>query len=225
MDHNLLDSLRWMIVGAPSFLLAIILHEVAHGYVAYRLGDDTAKRMGRLTLSPAAHLDLVGTLMFVFSSLSGFGFGWAKPVPINPLNFRHPRRDDIIVSLAGVTANLGQAAIWALLAWADYCLVWSTSWGVALGTFCALGVAINLMLMLFNLLPIPPLDGSHVAVRLLGIEDPYLISRLAPLGFVALILLLRSGAFHQLLVAVYFPALQAVLPVEVLYSLARLLTR
>jgi len=222
---SLTPILQRLVISLPAFLLAIILHEVAHGYAAYRLGDDTAKRMGRLTLSPAAHLDLVGTLMFVFSSLSGFGFGWAKPVPINPLNFRHPRRDDIIVSLAGVAANLGQAAIWALLAWADYRLVWSTSWGVALGTFCALGVAINLMLMLFNLLPIPPLDGSHVAVRLLGIEDPYLISRLAPLGFVALILLLRSGAFHQLLVAVYFPALQAVLPVEVLYSLARLLTR
>lgn len=209
-------------ISLPSFLLAIILHEVAHGYVAYRLGDDTAKRMGRLTLSPLAHLDPMGTLMFVLSSLTGFGFGWAKPVPVDVTRLRHPRRDEVLVSLAGVGANLAQAAVWAALVWGIYLSAWTTSWGVALGAFCALGVLINLLLLLFNLLPIPPLDGSHVAARLLGIDDPYLIGRLAPLGFIALILLLRSGAFDRLLEVTLYPALLKVLPIDALYALDRL---
>jgi len=212
MDHNLLDSLRWMIVGAPSFLLAIILHEVAHGYVAYRLGDDTAKRMGRLTLSPAAHLDLVGTLMFVFSSLSGFGFGWAKPVPVMMQRLRHPARDEVLVSLAGVTANLVQAVVWAGLARLCYRFLAESSLGAALIIFCALGVRVNLLLMVFNLVPIPPLDGSRVAARLLGIADSHLIDRLAPLGFVALLLFVRSEAFQRLMGVAYVPLLRAFMP-------------
>ena len=215
--------LQRLLISLPAFLLGIIFHEVGHAYAADRLGDDTARRMGRLSLSPAAHLDPVGTLMFVISSLSGFGFGWAKPVPVAVERLRHPRRDDVIVSLAGVTANLAQAVGWALVARGVYRYAWDSSWGVAVGTFCALGVAINLMLTLFNLLPIPPLDGSHVAVRLLGIDDPHLVYRLAPLGLVALVLFLRSSAFDRLMNAVYIPVLTRLLPVEVVYQLWRLL--
>jgi Zn-dependent protease len=215
--------LQRLIISLPAFLLGIIFHEVGHAYAADRLGDDTARRMGRLSLSPAAHLDPVGTLMFVISSLSGFGFGWAKPVPVAVERLRHPRRDDVIVSLAGVTANLAQALGWALVARGVYHFAWDSSWGMALGAFCALGVAINLMLTLFNLLPIPPLDGSHVAARLLGIDDPHLVQRLAPLGFVALVLFLRSGAFGRLMGAVYVPVLTWLLPVEVVYQLWKLL--
>src|SRR5574340_884600 len=95
-----------LVVSLPAFLLAIILHEVAHGYVAYRLGDDTAKRAGRLTMSPLPHIDPMGAIFFVISSLSGMGFGWAKPVPVNPSYLRHPGRDDVLVSLAGPVSNL-----------------------------------------------------------------------------------------------------------------------
>jgi Zn-dependent protease len=213
-----------LIIGLPIFVSALVLHEVAHGYAAYRLGDDTAKRMGRLTFSPLAHLDAAGTLMFVISSISGFGFGWAKAVPVDVSRLRHPRRDDVIVSLAGVTANLAQGLVWGLLAWGLYQTVWTTSWGRALGTFCAFGVAINLIFMLFNLLPIPPLDGSHVAARILGFDDPYLISRLAPVGFIVLLLFLRSSAYDRFLGLAYFPVLERALPLGVLYELARLLS-
>ncbi|MCJ7750179.1 MAG: site-2 protease family protein, partial [Armatimonadetes bacterium] len=110
------DSPLSRIVGMlPGFLLGIVLHEVAHGYVAYRLGDDTAKRAGRLTLSPIAHIDPVGAIFFILSSLAGFGFGWAKPVPVAVERLRNPRRDEVLVTLAGPAANLLQALAWALV--------------------------------------------------------------------------------------------------------------
>jgi Zn-dependent protease len=183
-----------IIVGLPAFLLAIVLHELAHGYVAYRLGDDTAKRAGRLTLSPIAHLDPIGTIFFLFSSLYGVGFGWAKPVPVFVERLRNPRRDEILVTLAGPAANLMQAVVWAvLLRLALRPGLGSLSYAVMV--VCFYGVAINVILMLFNLLPIPPLDGSHVALRLLGFEDPHLAGRLAPLGFILLFLFVSTPLF------------------------------
>jgi Zn-dependent protease len=184
-----------IIVRLPAFLLGIILHEVAHGYAAYLLGDDTAKRAGRLTLSPVAHFDPFGALFFIITSIGGVGFGWAKPVPVATELLRNPRRDDILVSLAGPAANFGQAVVWAVLLRLLYRLP-PSDFVVALATFCGLGVLINVVLMVFNLLPIPPLDGSHVALRLLGFDDPTLPSRLAPIGFVALFLLLGTSFFR-----------------------------
>lgn len=149
------------------------IHEFAHGWVAHKCGDDTALHAGRLTLNPLAHLDLFGTLCFLIA-----GFGWAKPVPVNPYNFRNPRRDDILVSLAGVCANLLSALAFALILRAVV-----TSYGyerlliealngritfthtlVALLETC---VFINLILIFFNLIPVPPLDGSHVLEQFL----------------------------------------------------------
>jgi len=189
------SPLARIIVGLPAFLLAIVLHELAHGYVAYRLGDDTAKRAGRLTLSPIAHLDPIGTIFFLFSSIyGGVGFGWAKPVPVVVERLRNPRRDDILVTLAGPAANLMQAIVWAvLLRLALGSGLGSLSYAIVI--VCIYGVVINVILMLFNLLPIPPLDGSHVALRILGFEDPHLAGRLAPLGFVLLFLFVSTPLF------------------------------
>jgi len=202
------DSLLSRIVASlPGFLLAIVLHEVAHGYVAYRLGDDTAKRAGRLTLSPIAHLDPFGTIFFIISSLAGLGFGWAKPVPVVVERLRNPRRDEMLVTLAGPAANLLQAVAWAVV------LRFVLHLGnAALVMICVWGVAINVLLMVFNLLPIPPLDGSHVAFRLLGYDNPHLVDRLAPLGFVALILLMYTGLFDILIRVLVSPIVGRLLP-------------
>jgi len=182
------------IVSVPVFLLAITLHEVAHAWVAYKCGDDTAKLAGRLSLSPLVHLDPVGSLVFIVSSIAGVSFGWAKPVPVNPLRFRHWRRDDILVSLAGVTANLLQAIAWsALLRLSEAFLTGSL--GQAVAMLCIIGVFINVVLMIFNLLPIPPLDGSHIALNLLGIRDPIAVAQWSRIGMILLFLLIWSKLF------------------------------
>ena len=210
MTHGLADFFYRLVISAPIFLLAIVLHELAHGWVAYRLGDDTAKRAGRLTLSPIAHLDLVGTIVFVLTSRFGFGFGWAKPVPVMIERLRNPRRDEILVTLAGPLTNLLQATVWAVLL--RLALRMTSGLGPALAAFCVLGLSINLLLFIFNLLPIPPLDGFHVALRLLGFDDPHLAGRLAGLGFVVLFLFITTGAFGWVLGAVFMPLRQLFLP-------------
>jgi len=200
-----------IIIKLPAFLLGIVLHEVAHGYVAYRLGDDTARRAGRLTLSPLAHLDPMGTIFFLFSAWFGMGFGWAKPVPVAVERLRNPGRDDVLVSLAGPGANLLQAVAWAAL------LRLALRLGAgglpqAIAIFCFFGVAINVLLMLFNLLPIPPLDGSHVALRLLGYDDPHLAARLAPIGFLLLFLFVSTHLFDVFYNSLCYPVLRLFLP-------------
>jgi len=198
-------------VSLPAFLLGIILHEVAHGYVAYVLGDDTAKRAGRLTLAPLPHIDPIGAIFFVFSSIAGVGFGWAKPVPVAVERLRNPRRDDVLVTLAGPAANLLQAIAWSvLLRLAAHYL--DGDLAVSVVTFCFLGIAINVVLMLFNLLPIPPLDGSHVALRLLGVDDPHLANRLAPIGFIVLFLLVGTRLFDVFFSGVVQPVIRLFLP-------------
>jgi len=196
------------IVSLPVFLLAITLHEVGHAYVAYLCGDDTAKRAGRLTLSPIAHLDPLGTLLFVVSSLAGgIGFGWAKPVPVAVGRMRNPRRDDILVSLAGVTANLLQAIAWSLLLRAAEAYL-SGSFGAAVATLCFIGVVMNVVLMIFNLLPIPPLDGSHVALNLLGIHNPYTIMQFSRIGMLVLFLFVSTGIFGAFFGAIVEPVIR-----------------
>jgi Zn-dependent protease len=198
------SAITRFIVSLPIFLLAITLHEVGHAWVAYKCGDDTAKRLGRVTLNPVAHLDPLGSLMFVLSSFAGVGFGWAKPVPVNRLRFRHWVRDDILVSLAGVTANLLQAVAWSLLFRLSRGYL-PGSLGAAVTMFCFFGVVINAVLMVFNLLPIPPLDGSHVALNLLGIRDPIAVARFSTIGSLLLFLLIYSRAFNVLFDRVISP--------------------
>jgi len=209
------EILTDIIVALPAFLLAIILHELAHGYAAHRLGDDTAQRAGRLTMSPVAHLDVVGSLCFILTTVlpPHKSFGWAKPVPVVVTNLRNPRRDDILVSLAGVAANLAQAIVWAVLFRVAVMSAHTTGPGLAvtLARFCLIGVQVNIVLMVFNLLPIPPLDGSHVAVRLLGITDPYAVTRAAPLGFIVLFALISFHGFDALWGAVADPIIRALI--------------
>lgn len=165
------DAIFWMALRVPIILLALTVHEWAHAYSAMRLGDPTARNQGRVTLNPLAHLDPIGTLCLLFAPI-----GWAKPVPVNPLNFRNPGRDDIIVSAAGPASNLAQAFIFALLLnlpWREW--AWNgpanhvmdargmqqIAW--ILWIVISMGVLLNVGLTLFNMLPLYPLDGHHIA--------------------------------------------------------------
>ena len=143
-----------------AFVVALTFHECSHALAAYKLGDPTARNMGRLTLNPLKHLDLMGTLLLLL-----VGFGWAKPVPVNPRNYRNPKRDDIIVSLAGITSNI----LLAFLATPIYMLTIKHGSNIALvvSWFIYAFVQTNIVLALFNLIPISPLDGSHVLEDLL----------------------------------------------------------
>jgi Zn-dependent protease len=206
------DPLVRIIAGLPIFLLAIVLHEVAHGYVAYLMGDDTAKRAGRLTLSPLAHLDPLGALMFVLSSFAHAGFGWAKPVPVNPARLRPVRLGNVLVSIAGVAANFLQAVIWSLLVRAVLPQAGENSLAAAVTTFCALGIQINLMLMIFNLLPIPPLDGFHVITGALGLSGSYQVIQLERVGFLLLFVLLYLGLLNPVFRVAYPPFWNLLVP-------------
>ena len=163
-----------IILFLPVLLFSIVLHEVAHGWVALRQGDDTAERLGRITLNPLPHIDLFGTILFpllLWASQAGFLFGWAKPVPVDPRKFRDYRRGDILVSLAGVTANLLLCfafVLMILVVGALHQMIPAATPTVELLVQMArYGVLINLVLAFFNLVPIPPLDGSHVVYHLL----------------------------------------------------------
>jgi len=172
----------------PIILVSLSAHEFAHGYIARRLGDHTAEYAGRLTLNPLAHLDPIGTIMLIFSSLIGFGFGWAKPVPVNPRYFHNPARGMFQVALAGPLTNLALAAIFGLS-------IRFSNWqylspGVQL--LLLLGVMINLGLFLFNLIPVPPLDGSKVLAYFLHGRAYGNYLRLQQYGFLILLLLVAT---------------------------------
>lgn len=181
----------------PAVIVALSFHEWGHAFAAYRLGDTTARDYGRLTLNPLSHLDPVGFIMLMLA-----GFGWAKPVPVNPRNFRKLRRDDILVSIAGVTVNLLLAFIFCgvWMALVKYRIGNSALWQIMLNF-----VSINLSLMVFNLLPIPPLDGSHVLFNLF----PRAGMRIRPImeryGWLILCVLLISGVISTILSFVINP--------------------
>ena len=186
----------YIIFRVVAVLAAITLHEVAHGYIAYRCGDPTAKMLGRLSLNPLKHMDPIGTI-----SLFLLGFGWAKPVPVNPRNFSNYRRDDFLVSIAGVTVNLtlfiiSTALLVGIHKWTDSVVVGY------LYQFLNMFATINLALGVFNLLPIPPLDGFHVLNdtllkgRLQMSQQFYYTSKMI------LILLVVSGMLNGILTTV-----------------------
>lgn len=192
-----LSLLQKIVISIIPVLFAITVHEVAHGWVANKLGDPTAKMLGRLTLNPLKHIDPIGTILVpgVLLLLGGFVFGWAKPVPITWQNLRHPRRDVALVSAAGPLANLVMALIWALLF--KFALTLNpvpTNFAFALLTMSQIGVIINIVLMVLNLIPIPPLDGSRVMSSFLPRRIAYQYDRIEPYGFFVLLLLLATGA-------------------------------
>jgi Zn-dependent protease len=177
-------DIQSIILSAPAILFALTIHEFSHGYVAWRLGDPTAKMMGRLTLNPLKHLDPIGTI-----ALFLFRFGWAKPVPIDPRNFRHPTRDMAISGLAGPAANLLTAAVSGLILRVLF-LFHIGGFVAAVATYFVL---FNLILCFFNLIPIPPLDGSRLLYHLLPPNLAAGYARLERYGFIILIAIILAG--------------------------------
>lgn len=190
-----------LIILAPPLLLALTLHEYAHGYVAYRLGDPTAKGLGRLSLNPLTHLDPIGTLAFFFIK-----FGWAKPVPVNPIYFKNPKKDMLWVALAGPLTNLALAvasALCAKLLWVGASLLpYSTLAEAVLVPVNAMLIAsvwINLVLCIFNFLPIPPLDGSRILTGLLPNKMAMSYIKYEKYGFILILLLFVSGTLSKII--------------------------
>lgn len=201
-----------IIIWAIPVLFAITVHEVAHGWVALKLGDRTAQMMGRLTLNPFKHIDPIGTLLVpgILLVLGGFIFGWAKPVPVSFQNLRRPKADMAWVALAGPMANLVMALIWALVAKIGLSLAQTGSGiGEPMLFMGVAGILINAMLMMLNLLPLPPLDGGRVLVSVLPGPLSWQVSRLEPYGFVILLALL----FFGLLGLILWPLVSALLNV------------
>ena len=196
-----------LLIALPVLIFSIVLHEVAHGWVARQQGDPTAAMLGRLSLNPITHIDPVGSILvpaLLALAPGGIIFGWAKPVPINPRNFRNFKRGDILVSLAGVFVNFLLAiAFTILMAITEWLLRLSpdlaTTWFVIRG-MAEYGIIINFILMLFNLIPIPPLDGSHVFAYLLPPRLAYRYRQIGMGGTLIVLLLLWVTGFTFLTV-------------------------
>lgn len=197
---------QFSILAVP-ILMAVTFHEVAHGMVAYRLGDPTAKNAGRLTLNPLAHLDIVGTLVFLITRM----IGWAKPVPVNPLYFKNPRKGMLWVALAGPATNLVLAVISALFLklLLSLQLPADSQWGAVLvpvGQMAYVSVRLNVGLAIFNVIPIPPLDGGRIMVGILPEKQASTFAKLEAYGFLLLLILIFSGAVEY----VVFPVIAAI---------------
>ena len=184
-------------------IFAITVHEVAHGWVAKKFGDNTAADLGRLTLNPIKHIDPVGTIILpvlLLISFTGYIFGWAKPVPVNARNFKSPRRTMAIVALAGPVSNILMALGWALIMRLGT-MLYSGSEFIAMPLIYSgiAGVSINLILALINLIPLPPLDGGRIVAGVLPEKWAYYYSHLERFGFLILIALLFSGGLDFIL--------------------------
>lgn len=211
LDMDFSQAVRLLTASLVPMLLGMIVHEVAHGLAARRLGDPTAHMMGRLTLNPVPHIDPLGLFCFVITSIAGgFIFGWAKPVPVNPRYFRKPARDMMLVALAGPGSNfllallfgLGVAALF--LIWPEAFInrmspVQPSATQQFLVLMCTQGILINLCLAWFNLLPLPPLDGSRVVSYFLPMHMALSYARLERYGMLVLLVLLVSGVLGKVL--------------------------
>ena len=192
------ELIQTVLIYALPVIFAITLHEAAHGYIAQRLGDNTAAMMGRVTLNPFPHIDPVGTillpLLLYFSTSGAFLFGYAKPVPVRFGNLHNPKRDMIWVALAGPASNLLQALLWGILL---YVLAGS---GVTERFFlemCRAGMLTNVVMFAFNLFPLPPLDGGRIVVGLLPWRQAVMFSRVEPWGFFIVMALVITGVISS----------------------------
>lgn len=197
-----LNVIQQVAVWALPVLFAITVHEVAHGWVARQLGDPTAMMLGRLTLNPFKHIDPIGTVLVPLAliALGGVIFGWAKPVPITAENLRHPKRDMALVAAAGPVSNLVMAILWALIMKVALMLPDGLR-GLTLPlTYMGwAGININVLLMVLNLLPVPPLDGSRVVAGFLPDRLAWKYSRIENYGLIILLLLMVSGILGKIM--------------------------
>lgn len=202
-------------IYALPVIFAITLHEAAHGYVARHFGDMTAAMEGRVSLNPLRHIDPFGTvalplILLALTKLLGGGiiFGWAKPVPVNFANLRHPKRDMLWVAAAGPLSNFAMALFWALLLKIGLSMP-ESFFALPLALMGAAGVFFNIIIMVLNLVPLPPLDGGRILVSLLPHHLAWRVSRVEPYGFVILIVLLLTGVLGTLL----WPAIGALMAI------------
>jgi Zn-dependent protease len=187
-------------LAAIPILFAITLHEAAHGYVARHFGDMTAYQQGRISLNPLRHIDPVGTVLFPLLTLwlGGILFGWAKPVPVNFSALRNPKKDMLWVAVAGPASNLFMALGWALF----YKMAWlfpGSYFSEPLMGMAEWGIRINVVLMVLNMLPLPPLDGGRVAVSLLPHRQAYQLAKIEPYGMFILIFLAVTPVLSSIL--------------------------
>lgn len=187
-------------------LLSLSIHEAAHAWTANQLGDPTARLLGRITINPLAHIDWIGTVLFpLIALLSNVPLlGWAKPVPVDPRNFRAPRRDFAIVAAAGPISNLLIAVVCAVM----FRVLFTNDEGAAQDTarWFAAAASLNIMLAVFNLIPVPPLDGGNVAMGLLPLEAARGMNQLRPYGFIILYALMLTGLLGRIM----FPIADAI---------------
>ncbi|AEG31514.1 site-2 protease family protein [Thiomicrospira cyclica] len=206
MAMHELNFMQLLAIWALPVIFAITLHEAAHGWAAEKLGDKTARMLGRVTLNPIKHIDPIGTLLVpaVLLFLGGFIFGWAKAVPVSVRNFKKPERDMAVVAIAGPAANLLMAVLWALILKLGFILVGNQP---EVGQFLIYsgiaGLSINIILMLLNLLPIPPLDGSRLVSAVLPKPLAWQYNRLEPFGLFILLGLVVLGVVSWLLSGPY----------------------
>ena len=196
---DIAQLIQTVAIYALPVLFAITVHEAAHGYAARHFGDNTAWKMGRVTLNPVAHIDPMGTilmpLLLYFATSGAFLFGYAKPVPVRFGNLRHPKRDMVWVALAGPGANLAQALIWGALL---YVLHGAGVSEIFFLKMCQGGVLVNVVMFAFNLFPLPPLDGGRIVVGLLPYKQAMAFSRIEPYGFFIVMALVVSGIVSSL---------------------------
>ncbi len=201
------DIVTKIAIAIIPLIFAITVHEAAHGWVANKCGDDTAKKLGRITLNPIKHIDLFGTIVIPLIMLltTNFIFGYAKPVPVNWNNLNKPRRDMALVAAAGPVVNLIMALIWAGIARIGIDM--NIPVLIMMSIF---GIQINMILCLLNLIPIPPLDGSRVVTAFLPPKAAYYYNIIEPYGFIIIVLLLISGALSMILLPNLQIAMQAI---------------
>jgi len=204
-----LSSLESLLPAAVILVLSLSFHEAAHAWTADRLGDPTARMLGRLTLNPLSHIDWIGTVLFpLLAMYSGLPIiGWAKPVPVNMMNLRHPRRDFAVVAVAGPISNLILAVAGAAVLMVIPGGATALASGSSVASFLVMAVVVNVLLAVFNMIPVPPLDGGNVLAGLVPEEMARVVDQLRPYGFLVLYALMLTGVLS----AITWPIQRAIL--------------